>query len=98
MLTSTERHHTGPKIVRVEGNVDTRKQDCSEALLEFDVALGFLLGLRMLEALNDNVTQHFLRLLDAVSFRQLQKVSVLITGQSITVQYTLAMSIFCTLR
>ena len=95
MLTSTERHHTGPKIARVEGkiarvegNVDTRKRDCSEVLLELDVALGFLLGFRTLEALNDNITQHFLHPLDAVSFRQLQKVSVLITAQSITVQYT----------
>ena len=87
-----------PILARVEGNVDTRKQDCSKALLELDVALGFLLGFRTLEALNDNVTQHFLCLLSAVSFHQLQKVSVLITGQSITVQYTLVMSIFCTLR
>ena len=83
----------------MEGNVDTRKRDCGEASLKLDVALGFLLVLGLLEASGDNVIQHFLHLLDTVCFRQLpKKVSVLITGHSTTAQYTLAISIFCTLR
>ena len=60
----------------MEGNVDTRKQDCGEASLELDVALSFLLVLGLLEASGDNVIQHFLHLLDTVCFRQLPKKSI----------------------
>ena len=99
MLTSMERHHISPKIARVEGNVNTRKRDCSKASFKLDVDLGFLLGFGMLKALNDDVTQHFLHFLGTVCFCQLQKkVSVLFPSQPITVQYTFMMSIFCILR
>ena len=71
--TCTERHDTSPEVARVEGHVDTRKRDRREAALERDVALLGLLLLGLRVARVDDLTQHFLDLVDGELLSQLHK-------------------------
>ena len=63
--TSSEGHDTGPKVTRMEGHIDTRKRNRSKSTLQFNVTLRSLLGLCLLEALLNNLTEHFLDLINS---------------------------------
>ena len=78
----------------MEGHVNAGERDSSEATFQLDVAvLSLLLLERLLVAGLDDVSEHLLDLLDAVSFSQLQKVlEMALTSQRW--KQTLAMSIF----
>ena len=74
--TSSEGHDTGPKVTRMEGHIDTRKGNRSKSTLQFNVTLCSLLGLCLLEALLNNLTEHFLDLINSELLSKLKTKSV----------------------
>lgn len=73
VLTSAERHDSGPQVARMERYVDTGKRDGGETALELDVALELLLLLGPFVGAIDDIPQHLLDLLDGELLGQLKK-------------------------
>jgi len=66
----------------MERDIDSRQWDGGEASFKFYVPFRLLLGIRTLEALCNNIAQHFLNFLDTKSFRQLEKVNIMHRGNT----------------
>ena len=64
ILTCAERHHTSPQVARVEWHVNARQRDCRKATLETNVALLFLLLVRLDHGVVDDLVQHLADLLN----------------------------------
>ena len=71
--TSSEGHDTSPKVTGVEGHIDTRKRNRSKSTLQFNVTLCSLLGLCLLEALLNDLTEHFLDLINSELLSKLKQ-------------------------
>ena len=75
-ITCTEWYNAGPEVVRVEGSVDSGKEDGREAALDLDVSLGLLEILHALVA--GNLAEH---LLDLVNDELLGKLQFPLAGE-----------------